>query len=140
MGSGVERRRFRAALSKFGGHAAPAASDPTLASEGIVSIPTETVPMRILTRRGDFLARRGAVSDARIIIQVARSEEAHATQLSELALILAFWLARGCGGGGPGWLHAGASRTRSNRAYDGPRADDHCGAFERSTAGGQSRG
>ncbi len=66
--------------------------DPTLATEGIVSIPTETVPMRILTRRGDFLARRGAISDARIIIQVARSEERMRAQLSDLVLILLFGL------------------------------------------------
>jgi heavy metal sensor kinase len=66
----------------------PLAGNPSLATEGIVSIPTDTVPMRILTRRGDFLTRRGALSDARIIIQVARSEERMRSQLSDLALIL----------------------------------------------------
>ncbi|HEY7448932.1 MAG TPA: ATP-binding protein [Vicinamibacterales bacterium] len=64
----------------------------SLAEEGIVSIPTDTFPMRILTRRGDFLTQRGAISNARIIIQVARSEERMRAQLSDLAIILLFGL------------------------------------------------
>ncbi|HEY7445355.1 MAG TPA: hypothetical protein VH701_23195, partial [Vicinamibacterales bacterium] len=64
----------------------------SLAGEGIVSIPTDTFPMRILTRRGDFLTQRGAISNARIIIQVARSEERMRAQLSDLAIILLFGL------------------------------------------------
>jgi heavy metal sensor kinase len=70
----------------------PVPESQAIASEGIVSITTETAPMRILTRRQRFEMRRGAVSDADVIIQVARSEETTLAQLRELALILALGL------------------------------------------------
>ena len=70
----------------------PVPESQAIASEGIASITTETVPMRILTRRQRFEMRRGAVSDADVIIQVARSEEPTRAQLRELVLILALGL------------------------------------------------
>ena len=63
-----------------------------IAAEGVVSLPTGTSPMRLLTRRGDFLMRRGAVSDAHVIIQVGRSEATTRQQLSDLVLIFVFGL------------------------------------------------
>jgi len=59
-----------------------------IARQGIVTIPTETVPMRILTQRLDFLARRGSISDQRVIVQVGRSEEPLRARLRELLLVL----------------------------------------------------
>ena len=50
-------------------------------AEGFVSIATETVPMRLLTRRG-------AIGGEPVIIQVGRSEEGVRGQLRQLALIL----------------------------------------------------
>src|SRR5918994_7063958 len=70
----------------------PVPESQAIASEGPVSITTETAPMRILTRRQQFEMRRGAVMDAHVIIQVARSEEPTREQLRELALILALGL------------------------------------------------
>ena len=70
----------------------PVPGSQSIASEGIVSVPTDGVPMRILTRRGDFLTRLGAISDARVVIQVARSEEGMRVQRREAALILVFGL------------------------------------------------
>lgn len=66
----------------------PVPESQFITAEGLVSIPTETVPMRILTRRVSFFRQRGAVSDERVIIQVGRSEEAMRNQLRQLALIL----------------------------------------------------
>jgi heavy metal sensor kinase len=65
----------------------PVPESQSIVSEGSVSIPTDTVPMRILTRIV-FLLRDGAVSDERIVIQVGRSEAAAQESLRELALIL----------------------------------------------------
>jgi heavy metal sensor kinase len=48
--------------------------------------------MRILTQRHDFVLRRGALSDQRVIVQVGRSEEPLRARLRELALILLFGL------------------------------------------------
>jgi heavy metal sensor kinase len=70
----------------------PVPESQAIPNEGLVSISTETVPMRILTRRQQFEMRRGAVRDVRVIIQVARSEEPTREQLRELALILALGL------------------------------------------------
>ncbi len=70
----------------------PVPESQAIGSEGIVSITTETAPMRILTRRQQFEMREGAVRDARVIIQVARSEETTREQLRELLLILALGL------------------------------------------------
>src|SRR5688572_12885490 len=70
----------------------PVPVSEAITSEGAVSIDTETAPMRILTRRQQFEMRRGAVSDVRVIIQVARSEEPTRDQLRELALMLALGL------------------------------------------------
>jgi heavy metal sensor kinase len=66
----------------------PVPESQLIQSEGLVSIPTDTVPMRILTRRITFLRQQGAVSDERVIIQVGRSEERMRDQLRQLALIL----------------------------------------------------
>jgi heavy metal sensor kinase len=60
----------------------------SISAEGIATIPTETVPMRILTQRHDFLARRGSLFDQRVIVQVGRSEEPLRARLRELVLIL----------------------------------------------------
>ena len=70
----------------------PVPVSEAITSEGAVSIDTDTAPMRILTRRQQFEMRRGAVSDVRVIIQVARSEEPTRDQLRELALMLALGL------------------------------------------------
>jgi heavy metal sensor kinase len=70
----------------------PVPESQAIGREGILSITTETAPMRILTRRQQFEMRRGAVSDAHVIIQVARSEEGTREQVRELALILALGL------------------------------------------------
>lgn len=70
----------------------PVPQSQWIATEGVVSIPTETVPMRILTRRGDLLRRRGAVSDVQVVIQVGRSEERMRAELRELLIILVFGL------------------------------------------------
>jgi heavy metal sensor kinase len=70
----------------------PLPESQAIVAEGPVSITTETVPMRMLTRRQQFEMRRGAVMDAHVIIQVARSEETIREQLRELALILALGL------------------------------------------------
>jgi heavy metal sensor kinase len=70
----------------------PVPESQSIPAEGVVSIPTDTVPMRVLTRRQDFLMRRGAVSDVRAVIQVARPEEALREQQRELLLILVLGL------------------------------------------------
>jgi hypothetical protein len=70
----------------------PVPVSEAITTEGAVSIDTDTAPMRILTRRQQFEMRRGAVSDVRVIIQVARSEEPTREQLRELALMLALGL------------------------------------------------
>jgi heavy metal sensor kinase len=70
----------------------PVPQQPPITVEGTVSLPTDTVPLRVLTRRGDFLMRRGALKDARVIIQVARSEGPMRQQMSELLLIFIFGL------------------------------------------------
>lgn len=64
----------------------------TITREGIVTIPTETVPMRILTQRHEFLALRGSLSDQRVVVQVGRSEAPMRAQLQDLGLILLFGL------------------------------------------------
>jgi heavy metal sensor kinase len=70
----------------------PVPESEAISSEGTVSIATDTAPMRILTRRQQFEMRRGAVRDARVIIQVGRSEEPLREQRRELGLILALGL------------------------------------------------
>lgn len=70
----------------------PVPESQAILSEGIATIATETAPMRMLTRRQQFEMQQGAVMDARVIIQVARSEETTREQLRELALILALGL------------------------------------------------
>ena len=66
----------------------PVPETQTITREGIMTIPTETVPMRILTQRHEFLALRGSISDQRVIVQVGRSEAPMRTQLQELGIIL----------------------------------------------------
>ena len=70
----------------------PLPESQAIVTEGPVSITTDTAPMRVLTRRQQFEMRRGAVMDAQVIIQVARSEETIREQLRELTLILALGL------------------------------------------------
>ena len=70
----------------------PVPESQAVEREGVVSVTTETAPMRILTRRQQFEMRRGALRDVRVLIQVARSEEPGREQLRELALILALGL------------------------------------------------
>jgi len=70
----------------------PVPQNRPVTREGVESLPTDTVPLRVLTRRGDFLMRRGALKDARVIIQVARSEQPMRAQLRELVLIFVFGL------------------------------------------------
>jgi heavy metal sensor kinase len=70
----------------------PVPQDAPIAAEGVTSLANGAVPMRVLTRRGDFLMRRGAVTDAHVILQVARSEVPLRQQLSDLILILVFGL------------------------------------------------
>jgi heavy metal sensor kinase len=70
----------------------PLPESQAIVTEGPVSITTDSAPMRVLTRRQQFEMRRGAVMDAQVIIQVARSEEIIREQLRELTLILALGL------------------------------------------------
>jgi heavy metal sensor kinase len=69
----------------------PVPESQFVTSEGFVSIPTDTVPMRILTRRGAIGERREGttiIGGKGVIIQVGRSEETMRNQLRQLALIL----------------------------------------------------
>jgi heavy metal sensor kinase len=69
----------------------PVPESQFVTTEGFVSIPTDTVPMRVLTRRGTIGERREGltiIGGRRVIIQVGRSEEPVRTQLRQLALIL----------------------------------------------------
>src|SRR5687768_4363021 len=66
----------------------PIPESQSIPSVGIVTIPTETVPMRVLTQRHVFVAREGAISDQRVVIQVGRSEEPMRREASELLVLL----------------------------------------------------
>src|SRR5688500_6324813 len=66
----------------------PIPESQSIPTVGIVTIPTDTVPMRVLTQRHSFVAREGAISDERVVIQVGRSEEPMRAQSRELLLIL----------------------------------------------------
>ena len=66
----------------------PIPESQSIPTVGIVTIPTDTVPMRVLTQRHVFVARRGAISDERVVIQVGRSEEPMRAQSRDLLLIL----------------------------------------------------
>jgi heavy metal sensor kinase len=70
----------------------PVPQEQAAVSEGLVSMPTDAAPLRVLTRRGDFLMKAGALKDARVIIQVARSEGPMRAQFRELLLIFIFGL------------------------------------------------
>ncbi|MEQ1573309.1 MAG: ATP-binding protein [Vicinamibacterales bacterium] len=68
----------------------PGDKDLALLADGrIVSVTTDTVPMRVLTRRSSFLADMGA---KRVIFQVARSEVPMRTDMRRLMLFLALGL------------------------------------------------
>ncbi len=68
----------------------PGDRDLALLADGrIVSVSTDTVPMRVLTRRSSFLADMGA---KRFIFQVARSEGPMRADMRRLMLILALGL------------------------------------------------
>jgi len=66
----------------------PIPESQSIPTVGIVTIPTDTVPMRVLTQRHSFVAREGAISDERVVIQVGRSEEPMRAQSRDLLLIL----------------------------------------------------
>src|SRR5688572_7381449 len=66
----------------------PIPESQSIPTVGIVTIPTDTVPMRVLTQRHVFVVRRGAISDERVVIQVGRSEEPMRAQSRDLLLIL----------------------------------------------------
>jgi heavy metal sensor kinase len=66
----------------------PIPESQSIPTVGIVTIPTDTVPMRVLTQRHSFVAREGAISDERVVIQVGRSEAPMRAQSRDLLLIL----------------------------------------------------
>ena len=66
----------------------PLPAEPSPTTESIVTIDADPAPIRVLTRGGGFVRRLGAVTDVRLVIQVARSEEAMRAQLREASLIL----------------------------------------------------
>ena len=66
----------------------PIPESQSIPTVGIVTIPTDSVPMRVLTQRHSFVAREGAISDERVVIQVGRSEAPMRAQSRELLLIL----------------------------------------------------
>ena len=62
------------------------------ADDRIVAVPTEEATYRILTGRGAFQTRRGAVADVRYVVQVARPDQAVRSRLRELTTLLALGL------------------------------------------------
>ena len=70
----------------------PIPESQSIPSLGIVTIPTETVPMRVLTQRHVFVAREGAITDQRVVIQVGRSEDPMRQESRELLLVLVLGL------------------------------------------------
>jgi heavy metal sensor kinase len=62
------------------------------ADDSIVAVPTEESTYRILTGRGAFQTRRGAVADVPYVIQVARPDAAMRGRLRELSALLALGL------------------------------------------------
>jgi heavy metal sensor kinase len=63
-----------------------------LQPERIVAVPTDESTYRILTGRGAFQTRRGAVTDLPYIVQVARPDAATRIRLRELSALLALGL------------------------------------------------
>ena len=70
----------------------PIPESQSIASLGIVTIPTETVPMRVLTQRHVFVMREGAITDQRVVIQVGRSEEPIRRESRALLVLLVLGL------------------------------------------------
>jgi heavy metal sensor kinase len=62
------------------------------ADDQIVAVPTEESTYRILTGRGAFQTRRGAVADVPYVIQVGRPDAPVHDRLRELAVLLALGL------------------------------------------------
>ena len=62
------------------------------AEERVVALPTNEATVRVLTGRGAFQMRRGAVADVPYVLQVARPDTAMWTRLGELTALLAFGL------------------------------------------------
>ena len=62
------------------------------ADDRIVSVPAEESSYRILTGRGAFQTRRGAVADVRYVVQVARPDAPVFNRLRELSALLALGL------------------------------------------------
>src|SRR5688500_6343789 len=62
------------------------------ADDRVVSVPPEEATYRILTGRGAFQTRRGAVADVRYVVQVARPDAAMRNRLRELTTLLALGL------------------------------------------------
>jgi heavy metal sensor kinase len=70
------------------------------ADDRIVAVPTDTVPVRILSRRGKIRAKDPASKPT--VIQIARGEEEMRQQLRDLALILTLGLPLGVAAAGLG--------------------------------------
>lgn len=62
------------------------------AAQGIVSLETDGERIRIVTQRGELRTQLGAVADARVVIQVGRSESPMQEQLRDLAVMLVLGL------------------------------------------------
>ena len=83
------------------------------AERGIVTVPTDTAPMRILSRRGEIRADEGPSPRAEsVVIQVGRSEAPMRQELGQLLLILVLGLP--LGSPQPAWA---ATRWRVARCY-----------------------
>ena len=73
------------------------------AERGIVTVPTDTAPMRILSRRGEIRADEGPAPRAEsVVIQVGRSEAPMRQELGQLLLILVLGLPLGVAAAGLG--------------------------------------
>jgi heavy metal sensor kinase len=59
-----------------------------IVGEGITTLGTGNEAMRILTERGDFRIERGAIANARVVIQIARPEAPRRAQMRDLAVLL----------------------------------------------------
>lgn len=59
-----------------------------IVGEGITTLGKDGERMRILTERGDFRVERGALADARVVIQIARPEAPMRAQMRNLAVLL----------------------------------------------------
>ena len=63
-----------------------------IVGEGITTLGKGDGRMRILTERGDFRVERGAIANARVVIQIARPEAPMRAQMGNLAALLVLGL------------------------------------------------